>query len=563
MGIGDLPPWVVPDSEGFVFATTGEEYTTLARRAARTLRAVTPRCNVDLFTDQIVEDDVFDQIHRLDHSWFRPKMQAIRESRFERTVVMDADMLVVADISEVFQVLDHCDIAGVEGVTRQKRFIPPDPTIPRCVPPINSGFLAVLASPQLHAFAQAWEDDVRSSGSKIDQPAFRRMICHSDLKFLPLGTEYNAIWLDRLDIWPEGHGAPRVLHVRELHKRPPGDPRAPFSLEEALGKERAAHVENLLATDWSLGADSSTALRLPIVVLRESHRPIGSEPGRKRPRTNTPESNVRGFSSGLRSLLGLVNKQPGNQGQNNPSHSEPKRGKQGGENKTARPYWAAVLALANFRSPLRICIVGANDGRSGDPIFPLIKRHLTNETDVLLFEPQPYLIPHLIENYAFHPSHHIVNAAIGPDIDLVLHAVRQEAWDRLSPGYAEKWPNYRAPTGVTSTERQLVVDWVKKHGPAENNPEEIVVELRVPCARLPDALEALRRSLEIDVLQVDAEGFDDEVIYACDLDRTRPAIVYFEENHLPAERRRRLREHLEKDYRLMAVRRDVLAIRRV
>ncbi len=153
---------MVPSSEGFVFATTGEEYTTLARRAARTMRAVMPGCNIDLFTDQSIDDDVFDQIHRLDHGWFRPKMQAIRESRFERTVVMDADMVVVADISEVFQVLDHCDIAAVEGASRQEKFIPPDDPVPRCVPPINSGFLAVRASSRLNAFAQAWENDVRS-----------------------------------------------------------------------------------------------------------------------------------------------------------------------------------------------------------------------------------------------------------------------------------------------------------------------------------------------------------------------------------------------------------------
>ena len=89
-----------------------------------------------------------------------------------------------------------------------------------------------------------------------------------------------------------------------------------------------------------------------------------------------------------------------------------------------------------------------------------------------------------------------------------------------------------------------------------------MAELHVPCLRLTDALESLGRSVEIDVLQVDVEGFDDEVIYACDLDRTRPAIVYFEENHLPAEQRRRLRNHLEADYCLISMRRDILAIRR-
>jgi len=89
--------------------------------------------------------------------------------------------------------------------------------------------------------------------------------------------------------------------------------------------------------------------------------------------------------------------------------------------------WSAVLTLAGLRSPLRICIVGANDGKFGDPGFPLIESQLANEADVLLFEPQPFLIPILAGNYAFHPTHHIVNAALGPGSELVLDAVRQEA----------------------------------------------------------------------------------------------------------------------------------------
>ena len=117
-----------------------------------------------------------------------------------------------------------------------------------------------------------------------------------------------------------------------------------------------------------------------------------------------------------------------------------------------------------------ICIVGANDGKFGDPIFPLIESHLAKETDVLLFEPQPSLIPVLSGNYAFHPAHHIINAAVGPDSELVLHAVRQEAWSSLSPGYARNWPVYRAPTGITSSERQRVVDLGQDVRPGGHQP---------------------------------------------------------------------------------------------
>ena len=248
----ESPVPIVPGSRGFVFATTGKQYTRLARRAARTMRQIMPHCIIDLFTDQPIRDTVFDQIHALDDDWFRPKMRAIRDSRFERTVVMDADMVVVADISDLFQVLDEYDIAGVEAKSRVENMIGVDAVVPRCVPPINTGLLVVRASARLRTFAQVWEDDVRASKSKIDQPSFRRLLYQSDLRYCPIGSEYNTLWLEVLHIWPEAHGAPRILHVRGLHKRPAGDPKTPFSLKEAIGDARAQRVEQLLGSDWSL-----------------------------------------------------------------------------------------------------------------------------------------------------------------------------------------------------------------------------------------------------------------------------------------------------------------------
>jgi FkbM family methyltransferase len=243
--------------------------------------------------------------------------------------------------------------------------------------------------------------------------------------------------------------------------------------------------------------------------------------------------------------------------------NNPGRRKTRGGQESFSPYWSAVLALAGVCSRLRVCIVGANDGKFGDPVFRLIRDSLADQTDIVLFEPQPYLIPYLSETYAFHPSHHIVNAAVGPASELVLYAILPEAWEKFSPAYAKGWPVYRGPTGITSSERQLVLDWVSQHAPQESDPGALVTELRVPCSRLPDALECLGQGVRIDVLQVDVEGFDDEAIYACDLDRTCPSIIYFEENHLPAARRSRLREYLEPNYRLVDVKkRDVLAIRR-
>lgn len=241
-------------TKGFVFATTGEKYTVLARRAARTMRQVMPTCNIDLFTDQNIYDDVFDRIHHLDDGWYRPKMRAIRESRFERSVVLDADIVVTTDISEVFQILDICDIAGVEAVGRPQKMLEMNTKIPRCFPPINSGFLVVKASNKLCEFASQWEQRVRDRGGlKKDQPVLRDLL-YSDtsLKFRHLGSEYNLLFINRLDSWAQVCGAPRVIHAHNLHHQPPREPTLPITLIEALGSKRARKVEQLLESDHSI-----------------------------------------------------------------------------------------------------------------------------------------------------------------------------------------------------------------------------------------------------------------------------------------------------------------------
>ncbi len=107
-----------------------------------------------------------------------------------------------------------------------------------------------------------------------------------------------------------------------------------------------------------------------------------------------------------------------------------------------------------------------------------------------------------------------------------------------------------------------MVTWVRQHLPDEQDPDSLVAALTVPSGRLVPYLRDHWGDTTIDVLQIDAEGFDDEVIYACDIELTRPKILRFESAHLSPERLARLRAHLTKNYRLIDLNHDMLAIRR-
>ena len=258
-----MAPIGAPESEscGFVFATTGEAYTILARRAARTLRQVMPDAQVDLFTDQLLDDPVFNQIHPLGDDFFRPKMEALRRARFVRTVYLDADVIVIADITDVFTLLGRCDIAGAHVQYRSRLIGGIDRSVPAAFPPINSGLLGRRASERTEAFMTDWERQVRDTKARYDQPLLRRLLYNSDLNLLVLPPEYNLLKLVLIEAWDESMGAPRMIHLGRLHKGPPGDPMQPFDLAVTLGTRRSSHLRRLIAADPSVGGNGQ--LRVP------------------------------------------------------------------------------------------------------------------------------------------------------------------------------------------------------------------------------------------------------------------------------------------------------------
>ncbi|MFT5742867.1 MAG: hypothetical protein ACI86S_000929 [Paracoccaceae bacterium] len=241
---------------GFVFATSGADYTVLARRAARTIRKVMPETAIDLFTDQMVTDPIFSQVHLLEKQGFhRPKMEAMRRTRFKKTVLLDADVLILAEVNELFEILEHVDIAAALGVNKTKDFLPKLHGLPRSVPVYNTGVIAFRKRPEIGSLARAWQAEIVAKKLKTDQGTFRKLIWESDLRMLPLPYEYNFMKLNFLWEWNLHMGAPRILHAASLHQKPPGDPATAYTLDEVLPAQLVRHVETLLASEWKLQGD--------------------------------------------------------------------------------------------------------------------------------------------------------------------------------------------------------------------------------------------------------------------------------------------------------------------
>lgn len=189
-----------------------------------------------------------------------------------------------------------------------------------------------------------------------------------------------------------------------------------------------------------------------------------------------------------------------------------------------------ILSHYRLRHPnVYFLQVGANDGVTFDPIFPLIEKHSLRGT---LIEPQPDCYNKLKANYArFGESNFVfVNAAVAAiDGTLPLYRIR------VDPHVPKRL------SGIASFNRAVLM----KHKAASRVPdfESLIETDSVCCVSFPSLFNELGLQ-HVDLLQIDAEGYDADVLHQFDLPRRKPAIVRFEHIHLRWEEHKRCLEHL-------------------
>lgn len=201
-----------------------------------------------------------------------------------------------------------------------------------------------------------------------------------------------------------------------------------------------------------------------------------------------------------------------------------------------------VLCHYRLRHPNPFCIeVGAFDGVTDDPIYPLVEKHALQG---ILVEPQKHAFEKLRANYArFADRFMLVNAAIGPDdgkrpFYRVREDVKGAEW---LPQLASFDPNFA----------------MKDKG--MRNLESFLVTEEVDCVSFSTLLARAGRA-HVDLLQIDAEGYDAEILRLFDLRSRRPAIVRFEHKHLSRKQREScVRELISLGYKLAISRNDTLA----
>jgi hypothetical protein len=205
--------------QGVVYIATGAASIGAAKASAASVRRSNPKLPVALFTDAASLDDsslraAFDGIAPVANAHRRSKVDYLSATPFERTLYLDADIRVYADLSGVFALLERFDVAlaHAHSRNRERNTAPWRIELPGAFPQLNGGVIAYRASSAVRELLDSWRDAFHGAGFRKDQVTLRELLWLSDLRIATLPPEYNVRYLKYLWIWPKSEASLKILH---------------------------------------------------------------------------------------------------------------------------------------------------------------------------------------------------------------------------------------------------------------------------------------------------------------------------------------------------------------
>ena len=217
---------------------------------------------------------------------------------------------------------------------------------------------------------------------------------------------------------------------------------------------------------------------------------------------------------------------------------------------------AFIDCYGRLKSNVTFLQVGANDGFFHDPLYKFIRRY--GWKGVLLEPQQDVFIRYLQRLYKGVDGVTPVNAALD-------HA------DGYRPVYKIAFSNSRWATGLTTFSYDTIRAAIdsghversaRRHGESlPSDREAYVTEQQVKCIS-PETLIRTYRLKPLDWVQIDAEGYDFEIIKMLDVGQLSPEVIVFEHTHLPEKEYQECRKHLvQNGYSLSRISENTIALR--
>ncbi len=182
--------------------TQDARYVPLALESLATVKRVMPDLPVTFLSQFPVSSPLIDRVVSVvpGRNGFFDKTRLMRESPYERTLFIDADIYAVKPFPEMFDLLDCFDCAATHEEYLDTDWFHqyPRPDIPASFPEFNTGILLFKRSPRMGAFLESWETlyakhlQNKPDQPINDQPFFRAAIYNSEVRMATLSREYNC-----------------------------------------------------------------------------------------------------------------------------------------------------------------------------------------------------------------------------------------------------------------------------------------------------------------------------------------------------------------------------------
>jgi hypothetical protein len=209
---------MVRTGRGAIYMALGPTFIEEARISAQSVRCFMPDLRLVLFTDHPpLERGVFDEVIPLEE--VHPKVHvnkliAMLRSPFEQTILLDTDTFVCAPFGELFELLDHFDVA----MSHDRRYIdwcPKNVGVPVAFREFNQGVIVYRQSASLIRTVEEsllWVNRLADMNGWMpdDQPPLRIALYESDLRIATLTSEYNC----RFHTFGQVNGEVVILHGR-------------------------------------------------------------------------------------------------------------------------------------------------------------------------------------------------------------------------------------------------------------------------------------------------------------------------------------------------------------
>lgn len=188
-------------NDGIFYIASGKKYYQQAVISARSAREVMPNVKTAIVTDQKKQSTDFNHVifEPNMHNSFKDKPEYMTESPFNRTLFVDTDTFFCKVIIEMWELLNHYDIAATHSVYRRY-----DQPLPVPVPEYSSGVILFKNSDVVEDFLIDWKEyfgelnEAEAEAGIVDQPSFRyalfqHEVVEENVKFLTLARAYNVI----------------------------------------------------------------------------------------------------------------------------------------------------------------------------------------------------------------------------------------------------------------------------------------------------------------------------------------------------------------------------------